>query len=101
MRTETDLHKLEKFMDALGQCVQGAGRIYFAGGATAVFYGWRTMTIDIGLKPDPEPRGLFEALAVLKDELDVNVELARPDQLIPALPGWRERSIFIIRHGQL
>ena len=30
-----------------------------------------------------------------KDTLDVNVELAAPDQFIPALPGWRERSEFI------
>jgi hypothetical protein len=59
------------------------------------------MTIDIDLKADPEPRGFFEALARLKDELDVNVELASPDNFIPAVPGWRERSIFIARHGGL
>jgi hypothetical protein len=53
------------------------------------------------LKPDPEPRGLFEALAALKDELDVNVELASPDQFIPPLPGWRERSLRIACHGSL
>jgi hypothetical protein len=27
------------------------------------------------------------------------VELASPDQFLPAVPGWRERSIFIARHG--
>jgi hypothetical protein len=43
--------------------------------------------------------GLFEALATLKDQLDINVELASPDQFIPAIPGWRERSLFIARHG--
>jgi hypothetical protein len=59
------------------------------------------MTIDIDLKPDPEPLGLFEALAALKDQLDVNVELACPDHFIPAIPGWRERSLFIARHGWL
>ena len=48
---------------------------------------------------DPEPPGLFEALAVLKDQLDINVELAYPDQSIQAIPGWRERSLFIARHG--
>jgi hypothetical protein len=86
-------------MTALGVRVQGAGRIYLTGGATAVLHGWRTMTIDIDLKPDPEPPGLFEALAVLKDELDINVELASPDQFIPPIAGWRERSLFIARHG--
>lgn len=86
-------------MVALGQRVQGAGRIYFAGGATAVLHGWRAMTIDIDLKADPEPPGLFEALAVVKDELDINVKLASPEQFIPVIPGWRERSPFIARHG--
>jgi len=99
MRGETDKTKIEAFMVALGGRVRSGGCIYLAGGATAVLHDWRPMTIDIDLKPDPEPAGLFEALAVLKDELDVNVELACPDQFIPALPGWRERSRFIARHG--
>ncbi len=97
MRSETNKAKLELFMVALGERVRGPGRIYLTGGATAVLYGWRTMTIDIDLKPDPEPPGLFESLAVLKDELDINVELASPDEFIPAVPGWRERSLFIAR----
>jgi len=99
MRAETDKAKLQSFMTALGQRVRGEGRIYLTGGATAVLHGWRPMTIDIDLKPDPEPPGLFEAIAILKDELDVNVELASPDQFVPAIPGWRERSLFIARHG--
>ncbi len=86
-------------MLALGNRVRGEGRIYFAGGATALLFGWRAMTIDIDLKPDPEPAGLFEAIAFLKDELDLNIELASPDDFIPAIPGWRERSLFIARHG--
>ena len=101
MRSHTDKAKLEKFMAALGSRVRGAGRIYLTGGATALLHGWRPTTIDIDLKPDPEPAGLFEALAVLKEELDVNLELASPDNFIPALPGWRERSLFIARHAQL
>jgi hypothetical protein len=88
-------------MRALGQRVSGAGGIYLTGGATAILHGWRPMTIDIDLKADPEPAGLFEALAGLKNELDINVELACPDQFIPAIPGWRERSPAIGRHGRL
>ena len=101
MRAETDLAKLKSFMIALGEQVQGHGRIYLTGGATALLHGWRPMTIDIDLKPDPEPLGLFEALATIKEQLDINVELASPDQFIPAIPGWRERSLFIARHGWL
>jgi hypothetical protein len=99
MRAETNKAKLEAFMIALGQRTRGAGRIYLTGGATAVLHGWRETTIDVDLKPDPEPPGLFEAIANLKDELDLNVELACPDQFIPAVPDWRERSLFIARHG--
>ena len=59
------------------------------------------MTVDVDLKADPEPAGFFEAIAVLKDELEVNIELASPDDFIPPLPNWRERSLFIARHGLL
>ena len=86
-------------MAALGEKVRGRGRIYLTGGATAVLHGWRPMTIDIDIKPEPEPAGLFEAIASLKNQLDINVELASPDQFIPALPRWQERSLFIAAHG--
>jgi hypothetical protein len=99
MRAEADKVRLERFMVALGNLVRGPGRIYLTGGATAVLHGWRETTIDVDLKPDPEPPGLFEALARLKDELDINVELASPDHFIPAIPGWEQRSLYIARHG--
>ena len=67
MRAETDKAKVEAFMTALGRRVEGPGRIYFAGGATALLYGWRTSTIDIDLKADPEPPKFFEAIAILKE----------------------------------
>ena len=88
-------------MNALGKSVCGEGCIFLTGGATALMHGWRPSTIDVDLKADPEPRGWFEALAKLKDALAVNIELACPDQFVPALPGWRERSIFIARHGSV
>lgn len=101
MRAEMDKAKLEAFMVALGNRVRGEGTVYLTGGATAVWHNWRTMTIDVDIKPDPEPAGLFEALLQLKDELDINVELASPDQFIPAVPGWRERSVFIAQQGRI
>jgi Nucleotidyltransferase of unknown function (DUF6036) len=99
MRSEADHAKIERFMAAVGKRVRGEGSIYLTGGATAVLYHWRSMTVDVDIKPDPEPPGLFEALADLKNELDINVELASPDHFIPAVPGWRERSLFIAQHG--
>lgn len=62
---------------------------------------WRDTTIDVDIKLDPEPAGVFARIAGLKDELDINVELASPEQFIPEVPGWRERSKFIARHGNI
>jgi hypothetical protein len=101
MRPPLDRQKLERFMTTLARRVKGEGRIYLTGGSTALLHGWRASTIDIDLKADPEPNGWFEALAALKDELAVNVELAAPDQFIPALPGWRDRSLFIAKYDRL
>ncbi|HIL71021.1 MAG TPA: hypothetical protein EYG38_14385 [Verrucomicrobia bacterium] len=99
MRSTTDNARLQRFIKGLGQRVTGNGRVYLTGGATALLKGWRSMTIDIDLKADPEPNGFFEAIAELKNELDLNVELAAPDQFIPELPAWKERSEFICREG--
>lgn len=101
MRADTTIEKLHAFMAALGERVTSDGRIYLTGGASALLYEWRPTTIDIDLKAAPEPRGFFEGIASLKNQLDVNVEIAAPDQFIPPLPGWEERSIFIARHGRL
>ena len=101
MRQETDRAKLELFMENLGQRVSSPGRIYFTGGATALLHGWRTTTIDIDLEADPEPAMLFEAIAQLKGELDVNVELASRDDFIPPVPDWQSRSVSIGRHGHI
>jgi hypothetical protein len=89
------------FMRELGAGVSAGGIIYLTGGASALLYGWREMTIDVDLKAEPEPGGFFEALAALKDTLDINIELASPDLFIPALPDWKSRSPFIVRHGRI
>jgi hypothetical protein len=101
MRAETSVNKINRFMVELGKAVRSPGRIYFTGGVTAVLLGWRDTTLDVDLKADPEPHGFFEALPGLKDSLDINIELAAPDDFIPALPGWRDRSAPIATHGPL
>ena len=88
-------------MEALGREATGEGTVYLVGGSTAVLYGWRQQTIDVDLKLDPEPAGVFGAIRRLKDELAVNVELAAPDDFVPALPGWRERSPYIATYGRV
>jgi hypothetical protein len=92
---------VRRLMRALGAQSRGPGRIYLTGGATAVLKGWREATVDVDLKLDPEPAGVFEAIARLKDELQLNVELASPDQFIPDPPGSRERAEAIGCEGQV
>lgn len=101
MRASTDATKLRRLLDRLGADSKSDGVIYVTGGGSAVLYGWRSTTVDVDLKLDPEPAGVFDAIRRLKDELDINIELAAPDQFIPPPPGWRERSVFIGRFGKV
>ncbi|MGH8626241.1 MAG: DUF6036 family nucleotidyltransferase [Gammaproteobacteria bacterium] len=99
MRSETNAEKIKRLMELLGKRAKGPGRIYLTGGATAVLLGWRDTTIDVDLKCDPEPPGVFDVLREAKELLDINIEMAAPDDFVPALPGWRERSRFIASSG--
>jgi hypothetical protein len=101
MRRELDQARVRALLEALGLAASGPGRVYVTGGTSAVLEGWRQATVDADLKLDPEPPGIFEALRRIKDELELNVELASPDDFLPPLPGWRERSLFISRHGEV
>ena len=54
--------------------------------------GWRETTIDIDLKIVPEFDEVLRKLPQIKEDLQLNIELASPDDFVPALPGWEERS---------
>ena len=95
MRKSVTIDKLKKFMQKIAEDSKGPGNIYFVGGSCALLLGIRDQTIDIDLKLDPEPKGVFEAIAKLKNELDLNIELASPDDFIPPDPDWKKNSIFI------
>jgi len=88
-------------MKALAAAAKTPGRVYLVGGACAVLLGWRTATIDIDLKIIPESDELLRSLPQLKEQLHVNIELASPDDFIPELPGWQERSTFVKQEGKL
>jgi hypothetical protein len=66
-----------------------------------VIEGWREATIDVDLRFEPEADELLRALPGLKERLGVNIELASPPDFIPELPGWRERSPFVLREGKV
>jgi hypothetical protein len=101
MRRPVDEERIHRFMSELGREADQEGRLYFTGGATAVLLGWRLNTIDVDVKIEPEADPLFRALPRIKEKLEINVELAAPDQFIPEVPGWQERSSFIGRQGRL
>lgn len=101
MRERISAEALEQFMKAVGRTGRTSARIYFVGGASAVMLGWRETTIDIDLKLVPEVNEVLRALPNLKERLKINIELASPDDFIPPLPGWEERSNFIRREGAI
>ncbi|MGG6264955.1 DUF6036 family nucleotidyltransferase [Leptolyngbya sp. AN03gr2] len=101
MRPTVDPQKIERLMQVLGREAQGSGSIYFTGGASALLVGWRSSTVDIDIRLDPEPPGIFQAIAKIKRELNINIELASPQDFLPPLPGWRDRSVFIGKRGQI
>ena len=99
MRSAANREKLQAFVEGIGRRATSPGRIYLVGGSSSLLLGIRDQTIDIDLKLDPEPGGVFEAIARLKEGLDLNIELASPDQFVPPMRGWRERSEFVGRYG--
>lgn len=101
MRERADGGRIRAFADALGRSARSPARLYLVGGATAVMHGWRASTVDIDIRLEPDSDELLRAITRLKDELDVNVELASPPDFIPELPGWRDRSAWIFRTGAL
>ena len=101
MRRLADARRVEMFLDALGHRARRRVQAFLTGGATAVLRGWRETTIDIDLKLVPDSDDLLRELPRLKEELELNVELASPDQFIPELPGWEDRSLFVKQVGRL
>jgi hypothetical protein len=101
MRRKVTPETLRLFMQQFASAVRSPGKVYFTGGATALLLGFREQTIDIDIKMVPEPAGAFEAIADLKERLQLNLELASPDDFIPTVANWRERSRQIASIGQI
>ena len=97
MRRVADAARIHEFMRRLGERAEAGGHVYLTGGATALLIGWRTTTIDIDLALGADAEHLLRLVPALKEELELNVELAAPSDFIPELPGWRNRCRFIQR----
>jgi hypothetical protein len=101
MRERVTEPRLQAFMRILAHGVAEEGRLYLTGGACAVLLGWRVSTLDVDIKVFPEQNAVLRAIASIKETLNMNIELASPDDFIPPLPGWQDRSRFIVREGKL
>jgi hypothetical protein len=101
MRDLADEAHIERFMRALARVAAAEGRVYLTGGATAVLHGWRVSTIDVDIKMVPDRDELMREIPRIKEDLNLNVELAAPSDFIPVPPGWEERSPLIRKEGKL
>lgn len=99
MRAPVDQPRLLEFLRALGHAARQPGRLYLTGGASAVLVGWRDSTIDIDVALSASLQPLLHEIPALKERLAINVELASPSDFIPEVPGWEQRSTFIVREG--
>lgn len=100
MRRLATAERIRAFLARLGREARRPTVAYLTGGSTAVLLGWRESTIDIDLKLVPDT-DLLRAVPRLKEELEINVELASPDLFIPVPPGWEERSPWHATEGQM
>jgi hypothetical protein len=101
MREPADAEQVRRLAVELGRVVSPGTRMYLTGGATAVLEGWRSSTVDIDVRFEPDSDEPLRRISELKEELMVNVELASPLDFLPELPGWRDRSRFRFREGNL
>jgi hypothetical protein len=101
MRPPVNIERLRSTLKILGDEARSPGCIFLVGGATALLYGWRNSTMDIDLCMSPEPQGVFEAIRRVKDRQQVSIELASPPDFIPEVSGWRDRCVWICRHGNV
>jgi hypothetical protein len=104
MRQRVDQQRIELFLQQLGRRFTKPGRVYLVGGTTMVYEGLRqtTLDIDLALEIAAEDHGGFIAIVrELKEKLSLNIEEASPEDSIPLPAGYRERSQFVGRYGQL
>jgi hypothetical protein len=101
LRDAADAERIRLLARELGRSVPAGIRMYLTGGATAVLEGWRQSTVDVDVRFEPDSDAALRRVAALKEELSVNVELASPLDFLPPLAGWRDRSRFRFREGNL
>jgi hypothetical protein len=101
VRGAADPERIRDLARALGRVVSPGTRMYLTGGATAVLEGWRDSTVDVDVRFEPDSDAALRRIGAIKEELELNVELASPLDFLPPLAGWRDRSRSRFREGNL
>lgn len=101
MREEITRERLTSLMKELARRAprRDAHQVYFVGGGTAVYLGWRRSSVDVDLCSEHEV--VFREIQEIKERLNINIEFARPEDFVPALKGTANRHVFIDTVGTI
>lgn len=89
--------RLRKLMQAISASAPKGRdfRAFLVGGSTAILEAWRAASIDVGLHVSDDQ--LLRDIQRIKEQLDINVELVRPEDFVPPLGGTPRRHVFLER----
>lgn len=95
MRREATRERITAFMKEIANRAPRTGsyNVYFVGGGTAVYLGWRQSSVDVDVYSDKDV--VFRDVQKIKEDLEINVEFARPEYFVPPLKGTTERHVLI------
>jgi len=104
MRPPIDRLRVHYFLVKLGMEFRHPARLYLVGGTTLVYEGLREQSLDIDISyevADEDDAEFARVLRGLKEDMQINVELASPGDFIPLPAGWKERAKHVGRFGQV
>ncbi len=104
MRPPIDRLRVHYFLVKLGIEFHYPARLYLVGGTTLVYEGLRQQSLDIDISyevADEHEAEFSRVIRRLKEDMQINIELASPGDFIPLPAGWKERAKFVGRFGQV
>ena len=72
MRERVDADRVRALAKVLGAVARNDTTLYLTGGSTAVMEGWRSSTVDVDLRLEPESDALLRRIAEAKEEFGLN-----------------------------
>ena len=78
---------------------KGKFKVCFVGGGSAVYLGWRRSSNDIDVHSEQDV--VFRDIQEIKEQLNINIEFARPEDFVPPLQGSSRRHVHIETIGPI